>query len=121
MMRSSRLENDMSKWQKLFALTAVGMMANAGATFGAEPSGSPRDVPVPPALSEDRPVSKSDEHRIVGKVLRIDRARGSVELATDEGVVVVPAPGRTLEIIKAGETVSVPRAASEFPSASPRE
>jgi hypothetical protein len=111
----------MRKWQKLLGLAIVGMTATAGATFGAEPSGGGEDVPVPPGTSPDRSVSKSDEHRIVGRVLGVDRDRGSVQLATDQGVVVVPAPSRILTVIKVGDTISVPRSTSEFPSASPRE
>jgi hypothetical protein len=66
-------------------------------------------------------VSKSDEHRIVGKVVEIDRAQGRVKLATeDQGTVVTPAPATLLQAIRVGETISVPRAESPPPSASPR-
>ena len=73
-----------------------------------------------PAKSQP-PVSKSDHERVVGKVLVIDHERGFVKLATDEGVVVTPAPARTLRAIRVGETVSIPRSTTDQPSALPRQ
>jgi hypothetical protein len=61
------------------------------------------------------------QHRVVGRVLQIDREGGLVKLATDEGVVVVQTPPQTLRVIRVGEIVSVPRSAGESPSASPRQ
>jgi len=76
-----------------------------------------------PGWPWDRPsVSKSDEHRIVGRVLEIDRSRGFVTLQTaDEGMrLVQPAP-TVLAAIRVGDTISVPRAAAEGASALPRQ
>src|SRR5262245_58613526 len=74
-----------------------------------------------PGWPWDRPsVSKSDEFRIVGKVLEIDRSRGFVTLQTDEGMRLVrPAP-TVLAAIRVGDTISVPRSAEEGASALPR-
>ena len=67
------------------------------------------------------PVAKSDHQRVVGKVLVIDHEQGLVKLATDEGVVMMEAPARTLRAIRVGETVSIPRSTTEQPSALPRQ
>ena len=69
---------------------------------------------------QSEPVSKSDEHRVVGKVLSIDRDRGLAQLATDDGVVDVRPPSQTLRAFRVGDTVSVPRSGIDQPSASPR-
>ena len=103
----------------IFALAVIATATTAVATPGfAQRPDTPEDIIIPPVRSQP-PVSQSDEYRVVGKVLQIDRERGRVKLATDKGVVVVEAPPRTLQVIRVGETVSVPRAGS--PSASPRE
>ncbi len=94
------------------ALTAMPVLVSA------QPSSLPGGVTGSPSQP---PTSKSDEHRVVGRVLQIDRAGGLVKLATDEGVVVVQAPPQTLRVIRGGEIVSVPRSAGESPSASPRQ
>jgi hypothetical protein len=78
------------------------------------------DVVVPPTRTHPT-VGKSDQHRVVGKVVAIDPGRGVIKLATEgEGVVEVPAPAMTVKAARVGETVSVPRDRSSFPSASPR-
>ncbi len=110
----------MAHRQKLSALALIGMMAIAVPAFGTEPSGTPADITTPPGRSQGESGSKSDAHRIVGKVLHIDREQGLVRLATEEGVLVVRPPLQTLRAIKVGDTVSVPRSAGA-PNASPRE
>ena len=78
------------------------------------------DVVVPPTRTHP-PVAKSDTQRVVGKVVAIDPARGVIKLATEEeGLVEVPAPAMTVKAARVGETVSVPRDRSSYPSASPR-
>jgi len=96
------------------------MTARAVPAFAAQPSSTP-DIPTPPGRSQEEPVPKSDQHRIVGKVLQIDRAQGLVRLATEEGVLIVEAPPQALQTINVGDTVFVPRSAVAPPSASPRE
>lgn len=109
----------MKKDPHLAALVVISMAALAAPTFVVQP-GTPRDPMIPPARSQPA-VPKSDEHRIVGKVLHIDREQGRVKLETEEGVVVVPAPMPTLRAIYVGDVVSVPRSVDESPSASPRQ
>jgi hypothetical protein len=105
--------------QRLSALAVVGMTALAGSPSGAGPSDA-EGITTPPAPSE-RAVSKSDEHRIVGKVLGVNPERGQVTLATEEGVVVVEPPVPTLRAVHVGDVVSVPRSEAESPGASPPE
>jgi hypothetical protein len=97
----------------VLALTVIGVPA-----FAQRP-GTPAD-PMPLSGQSQQPVSKSDEHRIVGKVLHIDQREGLVKLATEEGVLVVGVASPTLQTFRVGDVVSVPRAAAESPSASPR-
>lgn len=107
--------------QKFRVLAVIGMPALAVPAFAAQPPGTPGDITTPPGRSQQQPVQKSDEHRIVGKVLQIDHAQGLVKLATEEGVLVVQAQRQVLQAINVGDTVSVPRSAAESPSASPRD
>lgn len=84
---------------------------------------SPRTPDDPPSLDrarEEAPRSKSDAQRLVGKVLEIDRAGGTVTLETDEGRKVVKPTAQLLAAIRIGDTISVPRAPDEPGSASPR-
>ena len=83
--------------KKLFALSLVGTLIEA-----------------------ETLVPKDDPNRIVGKVLQIDREQGIFRLATEEGVLIVQAPPQALQAVKVGDTVSVPRPATEPPSAPPR-
>jgi hypothetical protein len=76
---------------------------------------------MPRPTSSQQPVAKSDEHRLVGKVLELDRDRGLVKLATEEGVVTVEVPVRSARVFRIDDTVSVPRSSTESPSASPKE
>jgi hypothetical protein len=105
----------------LSALAVTLMMNIALPGLVAQPPATPGNVTPPPWRWQQDPVSKSDEHRVVGKVLSIDRERGLAKLATDEGVMDVRPPSQTLRAIRVGDTVSVPRAGAEQGSASPRE
>lgn len=100
----------------IVALTAIALF---GAT--AQSPGTPEDMtPLPGRSQQKAPVSKTDEHRVVGKVLEIDAERGLVKLASEEGILVVQPPPHTLRAFRVGDTVSVPRSGAEQPSASPR-
>jgi predicted nucleic acid-binding Zn ribbon protein len=101
------------------ALTVMASTAVAAPAFGQPSSPSPVDIPDTPRPWH-RPAPKSDEHRIVGKVLQIERDQGLAKLATDEGVLVVEVPSPTLRAFRIGDIVSVSRSGAESPSASPR-
>jgi hypothetical protein len=101
--------------QRVFVWSIMAVTTLA-APASAQPAGTPAEVVFPA-----QPVSKSDEHRVVGKVLEVDRERQRVKLDSDEGIVVLWAPPRTVRAIRVGETVSVPRHLEEPVSASPRE
>jgi len=117
----------MQNCQKLFGLAGLlpaGVVIMAIAvpvSAAAQGPGTPGDPTTPPGRSQEAPVSKSDQHRIVGKVLHIDREQGLVKLATEEGVLVVQPSPPMVHAVKVGDTVSVPRSAAEAPSASPRK
>ena len=103
----------------LLALAAIIGTAAVIPASAQRPDKPEEEIIVPPSRS--RPAGpKSDEHRVVGKVLEIDREQRLVKLATDEGVVLVEAPALTLPALRVGDTVSVPRPEGESPSASPR-
>jgi hypothetical protein len=109
----------MGQRRAVLALT-LGMTLGLVGTAAAQTPRAPDEVVVPPTRTHPT-VGKSDQHRVVGKVVDVDQARGVIKLATeDEGVVDVPAPAATVKAVRVGETVSVPRAASRYPSASPR-
>ena len=101
------------------SLALVAALALIAIAASAQPSDTPSDHLVPPTPAQ-QPASKSDEHRIVGKVLELDREAGRVKLATDEGVVTLEVPEHVARAFRIGDTVSVPRSSSESPSASPR-
>jgi hypothetical protein len=84
-------------------------------------SAQPPDTPIPPPTPAQQPVPKSDEHRIVGKVLELDRESGRVKLVTEEGVVILEVSEHVARAFRVGDTVSVPRSSSKPPSASPRQ
>jgi len=108
--------------KKLSALAVIAMAALALPGFIAQRPATPEPImPLPGRSQGDAPVSKSDEHRVVGTVLHIDAARGIVRLATDEGILVVQPQLQTVRAIRIGDTVSVPRSSVEQPSASPRK
>jgi hypothetical protein len=104
--------------RKLSAVAVIALTALVVPTF-AQPPTPPADITDPPRPSH-QPVPKSDEHRIVGKVLQIDREGRLVKLATDEGVLVVEVSSPALQAFRVGDIVSVPRSGAESPSASPR-
>lgn len=106
----------MQKYQNLAGLAVAGMTALAVAGF-AQPSSPPGGAIPSPQDS----VPKSDEHRIVGTVLQIDREQGFVKLATEEGILVVQAPTQALPALNVGDIVSIPRSAAESPSTLPRQ
>jgi hypothetical protein len=110
----------MENYPKTLALAATGLMVLGGSPVAAQSPGLPGGItPFGEAMPD--PVPKSDEHRIVGKVLKIDRDRGLVTLATEDAVVVVEPRGPVLDAMRVGDTVTVPRSDSESPSALPRE
>lgn len=104
---------------RLFARTAVTMIALAHLSLAQAPR-TPDDVTPFFDRSKEAPRSKSDAHRLVGKVLEVDRERGVVKLATEEGDRVVKPEAPLLGAVRVGDTVSVPRPADEGVSASPR-
>ena len=87
--------------------------------FGQQPpTPAPDNVPIIPGKSQP-PVAKSDEHRVVGKVVEIDQNRGLVKLQTDDGVVIAQPAQHVVRAFRVGDTVSVPRDTTEGASASP--
>lgn len=111
----------MQERRGLSALAVIGMTAVAMSVFSAQLPGTPGGVTAPPSRSQQGAVQKSDQHRIVGKVLQIDREQGLVKLATEEGALVVQASPPMVLAINVGDVISVPRSEAESPSASPRE
>jgi len=109
----------MNECRSLTVLGALAITAFAGTTT-AQPSETPGKYVLPPVQAQ-QPVSKSDEHRIVGHVLELDRDGGLVKLATEEGVVTVKVPKEAARAFRINDTVSVPRSSTELPSASPRQ
>ena len=95
------------------ALVFTGSIAQRPGTPGSTP-------PLPERWLQETPVSRSDEHRIVGKVVEIDSSRGLVKLETTEGVVVVQPAAQAVRAFVVGDTVSVPRTGAVQPSAAPR-
>lgn len=65
----------MGNCQKLSAALAVIALTATAVPAVAQPSDTPGDTTPPPGRSQ-QPVPKSDEHRIVGKVVHIDRDEG---------------------------------------------
>ena len=87
----------------------------------AQPGRAPDDaVPAIEAATE-KPASRSDAHRLVGKVLAVDSQSGIVKLSTDsEGVRDIKAPATLVRAIRVGDTISVIRSSDDGVSASPR-
>jgi hypothetical protein len=102
-------------------LRAIGLsIVLASGLTGPAFAQAPDDVIVPQARTHPI-VGKSDQHRVVGKVVAIDRVRVRVKLATeDEGVLDIAAPRMTVNAARVGDIVSIPRGDSFTPSASPR-
>ena len=105
---------------KLCSFAAGVALALSAIAASAQPSGTPTDR-VLPAMPAQQPVAKSDEHRIVGKVLELDREASRVKLETDECVVTLEVPEQAARAFRVGDTVSVSRSPMQSPSASPRQ
>jgi len=103
---------------ELCSLAAGVALAVAAIAAYAQPSDTPT---VPPPTPVQQPVSKSDDHRIVGKVLELDREAARVKLATEEGVITLEVPEQAARAFRVGDTVSVSRSSIKLPSASPRQ
>jgi hypothetical protein len=102
------------------ALLALALVATVMTTaYSLAQPRPPDDVPAAIERSE-RPKSKSDAYRFVGKVLEIDRGSGVVKLQTEEGVVATKPRPELLRAARVGDTISVPRQESDLPSAAPR-
>lgn len=93
-------------------------LAVAAIAASAQPSHNTDSVP--PPTPAQQPVSKSDEHRIVGKVLELDRDAGRAKLATDEGAVILDVPEQAVRAFRVGDTVSISESSIKLRSASPR-
>jgi hypothetical protein len=100
-------------------LIAVSLIATAQSSLAQAPR-TPDDVPPIIERAQEAPKSKSDAYRIVGKVLEIDKAGGTVKLSTDEGERVVRPNAQLLAAIRVGDTISVLRQEEPPVSASPR-
>jgi hypothetical protein len=108
------------RFHRVYAPAVITMLAIADPRLAQVPR-TPDDVtPLLDRAREDAPRSKSDAYRLVGKVVEIDRAQGSVTLETDEGKRVVKPSEQLLAAIRVGDTISVPRSGDEPASASPR-
>jgi hypothetical protein len=105
--------------QHIAAASVAVTIITLGSPSLAQRPGTPDDV-APPLEQQDRPRSKSDAYRLVGKVLEIDLGRGVVKLATDEGDRIVQPAAPLLRAIRVGDTISVPRDTGRPVSASPR-
>jgi hypothetical protein len=93
-------------------------LAVAAIAASAQPSDNIDSV-APPTPAQ-QPVSKSDEQRIVGKVLELDRDAGRAKLATDEGAVILDVPEQAVRAFRVGDTVSISESSIKLRSASPR-
>lgn len=100
-------------------LIAVALLANAQGSLAQAPR-TPDDVTPIIERSQEAPKSKSDAYRLVGKVLEIDKAAGTVKLSTEEGERVVRPNAQLLAAIRVGDTISVQRTEEPPVSASPR-
>jgi hypothetical protein len=107
----------MRQHRTAFAGACVAVMALAGVA-GAQAPRLPGQVI--PFQEERTGPPRSDAYRLVGKVLRIDRAQGVVELETEEGRRTVKAPPMLLAAARIGDTVSVERALDDGSYAAPR-
>ena len=105
----------------IIGLVAITIVAIGQSALAQAPRGPADDViPIIERSQLDMPKSKSDGYRLVGKVLEIDKAAGTVKLSTDEGERVVKPSAQLLAAIRVGDTISVPRAEDPPVSASPR-
>jgi hypothetical protein len=103
------------------AIAALGQLGLSAGAAVAQSQRPPDDlVPALEAFREE-PKAKSDAHRLVGKVVSVDRERGVVKLQTDtEGVRDVKPHEMLLRAVRVGDTISVARPDDEAVSASPR-
>jgi len=105
---------------KIFVASMIVLAGGVTPALAQRDGAPPRGLPLP--WEPERPaVAKSDQYRLVGRVLGIDRPRGTVKLDTDEGVQVVPAPRMTLAAIREGDLISVPRDTGDSVNALPRQ
>jgi hypothetical protein len=104
----------------MFVASALVLTAGVTPALAQRDRTTPRGVPLP-WEPEAPAVSKSDEFRLVGRVLEIDRGKRMVKLDTDEGVQVVPAPAMTIAAIREGDLISVPRSPDDAVNALPRQ
>jgi hypothetical protein len=102
----------------VFAIMALVAVVGAQPRTPGEPQRSPGEVV--PFQEERKGPPRSDGYRIVGKVIAIDRAKGAIELDSDEGRRTVKAPAPLLAAARVGDMVSVERPADDGGYASPR-
>jgi hypothetical protein len=105
---------------KIFVASMIVLAGGVAPALAQRDGTPPRALPLP-WEPEHPAVGKSDQYRVVGRVLAIDRQRGTVKLDTDQGVQVVPAPPTTLAAIREGDLISVPRDAGDSVNALPRQ
>jgi len=110
----------MSDARKVFVASVLALTAAATPALAQRDGPAPRPLPLP-WEPEHPAVGKSDEFRLVGRVLEIDRSKRMVKLDTDEGVQVVPAPAMTIAAIRPGDLISVPRSPDDALNALPRQ
>ena len=102
------------------AAALVATFAITGAAFAQpRPSNPPPSSPPPAVFDTEKPTSKSDAHRVVGRVLEIDQQGGVVKLDTEEGVVMAKPRPDLFRAARVGDMISVPRSENETPNASP--
>ena len=104
----------------IIAIVALATTLSAQSAL-AQPGRTPDDVLPVIERSKDEPKSKSDGQRLVGKVLAVDKQRGTVKLSTDtEGVRDVKPHTALLNAVRVGDMISVARSGDDAVSASPR-
>src|SRR5947207_8734676 len=104
--RHARSWRDPMGNQTVSARAAFAMLALTALSVAQAPR--PADD-VAPLFRTPETRSKTDAYRFVGKVLAVERDKGIVKLATEEGERTVKAPAPLLNAIRVGDTVSVPR------------
>jgi len=80
---------------------------------------TPEAVPFPEDVERKGP-PKSDAYRLVGKVVEVDKAQGTIKLETDEGVRTVKPSPMLLAAARVGDMISVDRGGDAPVNASPR-
>jgi len=79
---------------------------------------TPEAVPFPEDLERKGP-PKSDAYRLVGTVVEVDRAEGTITLETDEGVRTVKPSPMLVAAARVGDLISVDRGGDAPVNASP--